>query len=204
MNRSLPSMHVVAAALAVTASCNFGASAQTPAVPAPETAAPATTAPATTASAPAGLDQLAWLRGCWSGNVNRRDFVEQWLPPRAGMMVGVSHSMVQERRQPGESRTQDYTYLRLETRADGVYYVAVPSGQKEMAFRLTGAETDKGGARVFTFSNPAEPFPQRIVYRHTEGGMLFAQVAGKLDGQEKEVTYPMHHVDCMTGEAARE
>jgi hypothetical protein len=189
----------VALAYAVALTGGFGANAQAPA----PVAAPETAAPARPAAAPTGLDQLAWLRGCWAGNVNRRDFAEQWLPPRAGMMVGVSHSIVQDRRQASESRTQDYTYLRLEARADGVYYVAIPSGKKEMPFKLTGVENDKG-TQVFTFTGSGDAFPQRIVYRRTEGGLLFAQVAGKIDGQDKEVTYPMRHVDCMSGQAARE
>jgi hypothetical protein len=196
MKRSTPITRVVVV-YAIAASCGFGANAQTP-PPAPETAVPARPA-----AAPTGLDQLAWLRGCWAGNVNRRDFAEQWLPPRAGMMVGVSHSMVQDRRQASESRTQDYTYLRLEARADGVYYVAIPSGKKETPFKLTGVDNDKG-TQVFTFAGPGDAFPQRIVYRRTEGGLLFAQVAGKIDGQDKEVTYPMHHVDCMSGQPVRE
>jgi len=28
---------------------------------------------------------------------------------------------------------------------------------------------------------------------------LFAQVGGKVDGKDSEVTYPMHRVDCVTG-----
>jgi hypothetical protein len=165
-----------------------------PAAPTPPTAAPPPASPA--------LGQLAWLRGCWAGNVNRRDFVEQWLPPRADMMVGVSHTIVQNRKDASEVRTEDYTYLRLEARTDGVYYVAIPSGTKELPFKLTSVDKDKGDL-VFTFSGPGDGFPQRIVYRRTESGALFAEVDGKVDGKDKQVIYPMHRVDCTTGESAR-
>jgi len=190
MNQSMDSMRILVA-YAVAAAC-FAANAQAPApVPAPDAAAPA--------AAGTGLDPLSWLRGCWGGSVNRRDFIEQWLPPRAGMMVGVSHTIVQDPRRAGESRTEDYTYLRLEARADGVYYIAIPSGKKELTFKLGGVENDKGDM-VFAFTGPGDAFPQRIVYRHTEAGSLFAQVAGKLDGKDTSVTYPMHRLDCATGE----
>ena len=102
-----------------------------------------------------------------------------------------------------KSRTEDYTYLRLEARADGVYYVAVPSGKNELPFKLTNVENDKG-VTVFTFTGEGDGFPQRIVYRRTEGGMLFAEIAGKLDGRDKEVIYPMHQVDCVTGRDPRD
>src|SRR5271170_25388 len=134
MNRSTHFVRVaVACALACVTCC--GANAQAPTrIPAPGPAAPEPPHPPPAAS-PA-LGQLAWLRGCWAGNVNRRDFLEQWLPPRADMMVGVSHTVVQ-RNNDASVRTEDYTYLRLEARADGVYYVAIPSGKKELAFKLT-------------------------------------------------------------------
>jgi hypothetical protein len=138
------------------------------------------------------FEALRWLRGCWEGKVARREFSEQWQSARGGMMLGSSQMVVGQ-------RTQDYTYMRIESRPDGLYYVAIPSGKKEIAFKLTGVEDDKG-VKVFTFSSPQDEFPQRIVYRHNEqGSLLFAQVAGKLDGKDKEVTYPMHRVDCVTG-----
>jgi hypothetical protein len=173
-----------------------------PAAVAPHTAvAPGAAARAAAVSASPALAQLAWLRGCWAGNVNRRDFVEQWLPPRADMMLGISHTTVQSEKNPSDARTEDYTYLRLEARSDGVYYVAIPSGKNELPFKLTSVEKDQGDL-VFTFANPTERFPQRIVYRHTERGSLFAEVAGKLEGKDQKVIYPMHRVDCTTGEAA--
>lgn len=198
MNRSTHQVCiVVACAMLISSTLATPAQAAT-AVPVTPTATPEV------APLPASpeLDQLAWLRGCWAGNVNRRDFAEQWLPPRAEMMVGVSHTVVQNRNDASKARTEDYTYLRLEARADGVYYIAVPSGKTELPFKLTGVENDKG-ITVFTFTGPGEGFPQRIVYRRTEGGMLFAEVAGKLDGKDKQVIYPMHHVDCVTGEMPR-
>jgi hypothetical protein len=201
MNRSNHLLRMMlACSLAVSSA--FAAHAQAP-MPAPAPGAPAPGAPAA-APPPASpaLEQLGWLRGCWGGNVNRRDFMEQWLPPRADMMVGVSHTTVQNRKNPNEARTEDYTYLRLEARTDGVYYVAIPSGKKELPFKLTKVEDDKGD-RMFTFAGASDGFPQRIVYRHTGTGMLFAEVDGKVDGKDKQVIYPMRHVDCATGGSPR-
>ena len=181
---------VIACAMGVA--IGFAANAQPPA------ATPDTAAAAAPAAASSTLDELAWLRGCWAGKVEQWDFVEQWQPPRAGMMVGVSQSIVGDGKHPGQWRVDDYTYLRLEARADGVYYIAIPSGKKELPFKLIATETDQGD-KVFTFTAPGESFPQRIVYRHTKAGSLFAHLAGKVNGRDKQVIYPMHPVDCVTG-----
>jgi hypothetical protein len=180
----------------------------------PKSAAPAPAAEAV--PAPGGttsLAAMAWLRGCWLGAVNRREFLEQWSPPRGGMMVGFSHTVVAPRAQggslkermeapptavdPSRDKTQDYEYLRLEQRADGVYYVAVPSGKKEVAFKLSEV-TEESGAKIFTFTNVVDEFPQRLIYRRGKEGWLYAQVAGKGGATGGDVVYPMQHIDCAT------
>ena len=172
------------------------AHAQAPAGPTP----PATDAnpPAATQPTPADtLDAFGWLQGCWHGTVNQRDFRENWLPAGGGMMVGAGHTVLQ-------GRTQDYEYLRLETRPDGLYYVTLPSGQKEASFRLSGTQRDEvSGADIWTFANTAEGFPQRIVYRRGGEGWLYAGIEGTLNGEDRKVTYPMRHVNCETGEPIR-
>ena len=215
-HRRKPGLPVALALAVVTAWVCSAASAQT-AAPAEKPVAPA--AAPSSPTAPSPLDALAWLRGCWRGEVNRREFLEQWSPPRGGMMVGISHTVVGAKFQgalkekmdtagkakadAGKERTQDYEYLRLEARPDGVYYVAVPSGKKEVAFKLTDVADDKG-AKVFTFTNSVDEFPQRIAYRHGSEGWLYAQDTGKPDEAGKDVTYPMQHVDCATGAVVKE
>jgi hypothetical protein len=208
MSRSRQPLRIVLAYVAA-ALTNFAAEGQTTAPPATQPTAPPATqpgtqtapppatqsvAPAAPPAPPQSFEALAWLRGCWEGKVARYEFNEQWQSARGGMMLGSSQIVVRQ-------QTQDYTHLRIESRPDGLYYVAVPAGKKEIAFKLTGVE-DNMGVKIFTFSNPQDEYPQRIVYRHSEHGLLFAQVGGKVDGKDKEVTYPMHRVDCVTGALA--
>ena len=157
-----------------------------------QTPPPAADAPKRVA---ASLDALAWLEGCWRGSVNQRDFREHWLPMQGGMMIGASQTVMQ-------GKTQDFEYLRLETRPDGVYYIAIPSGKKESAFRLVGAEEDDRGTH-FTFAGTVDEFPQQIVYHRGAEGWLYASIEGKLNGEDRRVTYPMRRVDCETGEPIR-
>jgi hypothetical protein len=161
-----------------------------PAVAAAQYAAPA---PAVAAKSP--LEPLAWLAGCWEGKVNQRDFREEWLPLRGDIMVGVSQTASQ-------GKTQSYEFLRLEPRADAVYYIPMPSGRKETPFRMSSRKTD-GDDVIFTFESTTDEFPQRIIYRRGGGGWLYAHVGGLVNGEKKEVIYPMRHVDCQTGEIIR-
>ncbi|MEP6941586.1 MAG: DUF6265 family protein [Betaproteobacteria bacterium] len=138
------------------------------------------------------LQAFAWLAGCWEGKVNQREFREEWLPLKGDIMVGASQTAMQ-------GKTQTFEYLRIEPRADGIYYVPSPSGRKESAFKLAGKKID-GDDEIFTFENISGEFPQRILYRHAAKGWLFAHVGGQVNGETKEVIYPMQRVDCQSGE----
>jgi hypothetical protein len=171
------------------------AQAQAPA-PAPAQAAAPPAAEAAKAAVPSlELTSLAWLDGCWRGDVAQYEFREHWLPLRGGLMVGAGHMVFQ-------GKTQDYGFLRLETRPDGVYYVSTSSARKEAAFKLTAATIDDKDT-IFTFTSPVDEFPQRIVYRRGSEGWLYATVEGKVKGEDKNVIYPMRRVDCQSGDLLR-
>ncbi|MEO5702153.1 MAG: DUF6265 family protein [Casimicrobiaceae bacterium] len=176
-----------ATACVVLAQCAW---AQTP----PAAEPPAKGAPAQPASLPVpSLPSLGWLEGCWQGNVNKRDFREVWLPQRGGMMLGVSQTV-------SGDKTLDFEYLRMESRADGVYYVASPPGKPEAAFKLAAERVDEEDAHTFDFVDPAREFPQRIGYRRASEGWLYTEVEGKVKGADRKVIYPMRRVDCESGE----
>ena len=184
---------------------SFATLAQSPAVPDAPPAAPAPAAqprpaeakpadakPADAKPADGPLGMLAWLPGCYRGTANQREFREHWLPLRGDLLVGASHSVFQ-------GRTQDFSHMRIEPRADGVYYVITPSRQPELAFRLTGQESE-GPDRIFTFTSTGTTFPQRLVYRRATEGWLYIHVEGTVAGEERRVIYPMRRVDCESGD----
>jgi len=110
----------------------------------PEAAAPAAPAEASP------LAPLAWLEGCWSSNVNRRETREQWLPLRGNLMLGMSQTVLQ-------GKTQDYEYLRIESRPEGIYYVALPSGQNATSFKYEGKTTETMGDRLLLIETLLPP-----------------------------------------------
>ena len=126
--------------------------------------------------------------------MNQREFREHWLPLRGELMVGASHTVM-------DGKTLDYEYLRLEPRADGVYYVTASPGQKETAYKLVDATTDGQRRRRLSRSpNPAQTFPQKISTAAARDGWLYATVEGKVDGADRQVIYPMRRIGCETGE----
>jgi len=141
---------------------------------------------------PASMDSLSWISGCWRGTANQREFREHWLPLRGNLLVGAGHTVM-------ANRTQDFEYMRIEPRADGIYYVAVPSGQRETAFKLASRQAE-GPDTIFTFANPSNAFPQSIIYRRATGGWLYVHVEGKLNGEDRRVIYPLRRIDCEGGE----
>jgi Domain of unknown function (DUF6265) len=141
---------------------------------------------------PLTIESLGWLEGCWRGTVNQREFREYWLPLRGGMIVGAGHMVMQD-------KTQDFEYMRIEARSDGVYYIVASSGKPEGSFKLATI-TEDGNGSEFTFVKGADEFPQRIVYHRGAEGWLYASIEGKANGEERKVTYPMHRIGCESGE----
>jgi len=160
-------------------------------------AAFAQTPPANTALPVDSVAALSWLNGCWGGKVNQRDFREQWMPLRGNTMLGVGSVEF-------EGKLASYEYMRIEARPDGVFYVALPSGQKEAAFKLVSATRNEAESHTtFVFENPAHDFPQRILYRRGTEGWLYASIEGKTGGKDQQVTYPFRRIDCENGEFIR-
>ena len=158
---------------------------------APSPAAPSAPAPAApVATGP--LAPLAWLAGCWQGNVNEREFRETWLPLRGGMLIGAGQQVLR-------GVMQDYEFLRIDARPDGIHFTQFSGDRKESSFKLS-ATTAEGNDTIFTFTNATAAFPARLVYRHGAEGWLYETIEGPLNGSDKKVIYPLRRVDCETGE----
>ena len=195
--RARTTLGIFAGALGALALC-AAVRAQQPAAPGtapvPQSTAPAEAATSAAAREPSGpLAPLAWLEGCWQGNVNQREFREQWLPLRGSLLIGAGQSVL-------HGKMQDYQYMRVEPKSDGVYFAQFSGDRKETSFRLAGTQTaDKD--TIFTFVNTAaDAFPARLIYRRGSEGWLYETIEGTLNGSERKVIYPLRRVDCETGE----
>ncbi|HEY7787881.1 MAG TPA: DUF6265 family protein [Casimicrobiaceae bacterium] len=144
------------------------------------------------AADPGPVAPLAWLEGCWQGTVNQREFREQWMPLRGGILIGAG-------RQVSDNRLQDYEFLRIEARPDGVLFTQFSGDRNEASFKLATTTTDDKDT-IFTFANTADAFPSRLVYRRGADGWLYETVEGSVNGRDKKVIYPMRRINCENGE----
>ncbi len=114
------------------------------------------------------INDLSWIAGAWqTAPGGRAQIEEHWTQPGGASMMGLSRTIA-------GNKTAEFEYLRIEQRADGIYYVAHPKarcpGTDFKLTRLTGQEA--------VFENPQHNFPKRIIYRKTAENALTASIDG--------------------------
>ncbi|HEU4833839.1 MAG TPA: DUF6265 family protein [Pyrinomonadaceae bacterium] len=110
---------------------------------------------------------IAWISGNWQTEPGgRRQIEEHWTTVAGGTMLGMSRTVAGD-------KTVEFEYLRIEQRADGIYYVAHPKARcPGTDFKLTRASATEA-----VFENPQHDFPKRIIYRR-DGDSLTATIDG--------------------------
>ncbi len=118
----------------------------------------------------ASVADLAFLTGSWS--LTRGDSVieEHWTAARGGTLFGVGRTIRGD-------RTPAFEFLRIESRRDGIYYIASPAGRAATPFKLSQIAQNRAA-----FENRAHDFPQRIAYWR-DGERLCAEVSGTAQGK---------------------
>ena len=126
-----------------------------------------------TQNTPPGLERLTWLAGDWGGTLGRAQIEEHWLPAGGQIMLGVARTVA-------GGRTVSFEFLRIEARADGVYYVAQPGGRPPTDFKATQLED-----HLAVFENPQHDHPKIIRYSLQPDGTLLAQIEGDEKGEHR-------------------
>jgi hypothetical protein len=119
------------------------------------------------------LDELAWMTGSWAGEEGAIRAEEHWIAPAGGLMLGLHRDVAR-------GKAVSFEFLRIESRPEGIVYLASPQGAAATPFRLVES---KGKRAVF--ENPAHDFPKRILYWLAGDGSLHARVEGA-PGEEKK------------------
>ena len=112
------------------------------------------------------LADISWIAGDWQiASGGRAQIEEHWTTAAGGTMMGMSRTVAGE-------KAVEFEYLRIEERADGIYYVAHPKARcPGTDFKLT-----KASATEAVFENPQHDFPKRIIYRKTGDASLTASI----------------------------
>jgi len=125
-------------------------------------------------TAPSVAD-LDWIAGAWSVQSGNQTIEEHWVAA-SNALLGMGRTLSGE-------RMVAFEYLRIETRPEGIFYVAQPSGRPPTSFRLT-----KLDGTTATFENEANEFPKRVIYSRKSENELTAWVDGG-EGSSNALTF---------------
>ena len=128
------------------------------------------------------LSDLGWITGHWSEPAGRATSEEHWIAPAGGAMLGVSRTIARD-------RMVAFEFLRIEKRADGIFYVAQPGGRPPTEFKLTRSTPTSA-----IFENPRNDFPKIITYRLDGSDALAAKIEGDVSGKHKEQEFKFRRV----------
>jgi hypothetical protein len=134
------------------------------------------------------LDGAAWLAGEWVLVEGDRCTEEHWTKPSANMMIGTSRSV-------RAGRTTSFEFMRIEARADGVFFVAQPSGHPPVDFKLAAAA---GPELVFLNPGHADHL-SRVVYRRVDAEAMTGRIEGADAGKTFAVDYPYRRAKGQNG-----
>ena len=118
------------------------------------------------------LQDIGWLAGDWQLGSAARCVEEQWTAASSNMLIGMSRTVA-------EGRTTSFEFMRIEARADGIYYVAQPGGRPPVDFKLA---SESPAELVFVNPGHADHL-KKIVYRREADGRLTARIEGENGGK---------------------
>jgi hypothetical protein len=130
--------------------------------------------------ASAVINQLAWLAGKWRMERAGRIVEEQWMTPAGGVMLGMSRTIT-------KGKVIEHEFMQIREGPGGaLFFIALPSGQKEAAFQILSLGTTEA-----VFENKQNDFPQRIIYALRSDGSVLAAIEGVgADGTFRRVEFP--------------
>ena len=134
-------------------------------------------------AAASGVQELAWLQGCWRMTAGERTVEEQWMAPRGGAMLGAGRTV-----QAG--RLLEYEFIVIREDGGRLVYEARPSGQAMATFPAR-----EQTPRSVVFENLQHDVPQRIGYSR-EGDQLLAWIEGPRNGQVRRIEFKYQRASC--------
>ena len=127
---------------------------------------------------------VAWLAGCWTQRAGGEVVEEQWLAPKAGILLGVSRTT------RGDSLV-GYEFMRIQARGGSLVFAAQPAGQPPVEFLASLVSRDE-----VAFENNANDFPQRIRYRRSGADSLRARIEARRGAETVGVDFGFARTTC--------
>jgi len=129
------------------------------------------------------VKDMSWLAGDWELRDGTDCVEEHWTLPSADKLIGMSRTVDQS------GRTKSFEFVRIEARADGIYYVAQPGGRPPVDFKLTAESGSGSGELIFVNPGHADHL-KRIIYKRDGDSGLAARIEGENNGKPFAVDFP--------------
>jgi uncharacterized protein DUF6265 len=134
------------------------------------------------------LHDIAWLAGDWQIASSTQCVEEQWTAPSSNMLVGMSRTVA-------AGLTTSFEFMRIEARADGIFYVAQPAGRPPVDFKLASESPTE-----LVFVNPGHAdHLKKVIYQREADGRLTARIEGENNGKTFAEDYPYQRFSSSTG-----
>lgn len=144
-------------------------------------------APARGQESEPAISKVAWLTGCWAGTAGSEQVEENWMPLRAGTLVGAGRAVRGER-----TTSVELTVIRMA--GDTLVFHAFPVGQPPALF-----PAESVGDSAVVFANPQHDFPQRISYRRVGPDSAVARIEGTSPDGTRGFDFHYARVACPSG-----
>jgi hypothetical protein len=119
------------------------------------------------------LSNLQFMSGIWRNGTALDGSEELWSAAGGDMMVGAG-------RVTKQGKTRAFEFMRIESTATGLVFVALPGGKNETRFPAIEVSPQK-----VVFENREHDFPQRVSYWRESDGQLRARIEGVIAGETK-------------------
>ncbi len=126
------------------------------------------------------------MAGCWEQRDAKKSLLisEQWMSPAGTSILGMGRTVK-------NGKTVGFEFMRIEQRADGIFFVSKPKeNPEETAFKLIRSTLNE-----VIFENPDHDFPQRIIYK-LQGAKMTGRIEGNNNGKIRGIDFPMNKVKC--------
>jgi Domain of unknown function (DUF6265) len=133
------------------------------------------------AAPPTKLDAFSWMAGNWELTSGSTRIEEDWTSPARDMMIGMSQSV-------SDLKTVSFEFIQIESRGDGIYYVAHPQARLGVPLRLLSWD---GTQAIFVNPGHADHL-KRILYRKNSDGSMTGRIEGEDDGKPFARDFPYH------------
>ena len=130
------------------------------------------------------LADVAFLTGCWAGQMGSLDMREQWTTADGGMMQSTTKFI-------SDGKVADFEFGMIVESEEGITLWPYPRGTiSEHGFPLVRADDE------YVFENLEHDFPVRIIYVRDGPDALAPRIEGT-DGEGPR--WSLHRVECPTG-----